>query len=87
MYSEERTIDFTGYDFPQPARVKIIWNTYEKQLIFEPVKMTGRNPVNDLGIEIVQFPKDDVYMRNIQMERVLQLMCDGVKSGWQLRGF
>lgn len=88
MYSQQRSLDFTGFDFPQPARVKITWQTDKKQLVFEPVQMTGkRNPVNDLGIEVVQFPQDDVYMRNTQREihRVLRLMHDEVKSAWQLR--
>lgn len=82
------SLDVTGHDFPLPARVWVTWKTDERQLIFEPDPMPGNNPINRIGQQVVQFNKNSNVMHGQKQEiqRVLRLMRDEVKSSWQARG-
>lgn len=39
------------------ARLAVTWDTDAYRLIFAPVRMTGHNAVNQLGEQVVQFPR------------------------------
>src|SRR5438270_14023950 len=39
------------------APLEVTWDTDDYRLIFTPVRMTGHNAVNQLGEQVVQFPR------------------------------
>ena len=45
------------YGIGATARIEVTWDTDAYRLIFAPVRMTGHNAVNQLGEQMVQFPR------------------------------
>ena len=45
------------YSIGAAACLEATWDTDAYRLIFTPVRMTGHNAVNQLGEQVVQFPR------------------------------